>query len=177
MATISIPTRQAESLRGSDSEKIFSAGAWRGKILQTDVKDLPSRNDGSPFAGYQSTEGQRLAVRIGENTPVDGQDDVGGMLWFEDIVLQDGELDIYSIDVTAKNHPSWQLQKSARKLVNLAMALGQTEEVDGNVVVNEGFVEALAAGEFNGTELGYVVYHPKPRNGKVYPEIETFFAV
>lgn len=177
MASISIPTRQVENLRGSDSEKIFGAGSWRGKITQVDMKDLPARSDGTPFAGYQSTEGQRLAIRIGNNQPMEGQDEVGGMLWFEDIVLQDGELDIYSIDVTAKGHPSWQLQKSARKLVNLAMALGQTEEQDGSVVVNDGFVESLAAGEFNGTDIGFVIYHPKPRNGKVYPEVETFFGI
>jgi len=181
---IIVPLAQAESLVGGD-DRPFPPGPWQGVIEEVRTKPLPS-NNGQPFAGYETTDGEILTLILGQNRPLDGQEDVGNRKFFVDIVLRDGNRQMGEVDITEREVPYWQLQRSARIVANLARALGQVEEVqmpDGStaVAVMEGFVDALAAGQFDGTQIGFEIVHRnfKRKDGTagVREEIKTFFPV
>ncbi len=185
MGTFSVPARGAVSLRNETSFEPQAAGAWRGTIESVEERPLPSTNDGKPFAGYTSTDGERLAIVIGGQVPQEGQKDVGGRKRFIDIVLRD---DIHTYDNTDPMEQGadwWQLQRSMRLVMNLAIALGAASKVGDSYTLNDTFIEDLKAGNFNGMPVGYTVYH---RQGKkkdadgipqptIFDEIEGFYEV
>jgi hypothetical protein len=172
---LTIPKTTVNDLTASSGDKPFPEGEWKAVIRETRTKDLPSRSDGTPFTGYATTDGGILTLLLADNEPLSGQDAVGGRVFFLDLATDDGSRNILNVTQDEKTE-SWQLQKSQRMLFNLAVALGQVTEVADEYALNEGFLEALAQGQFNGIELGYSVKHRKVKD-RVYPEISTFFAL
>lgn len=176
MANLSIPTRNLESLRPQEVKFVWPEGAYRGTLESVERKDLPSTAAGEPFKGYLSAgnEGERLAIKLGDITPLESQGDVGARKWFVDLVIKDGTFTYGDYDVLPKD--AWQLKRSAEVIANLANALDQGTVDGNNFVMNDGFVEALANGDFDNTEIVFVVAHSKKKDkdGNPYQEIDTF---
>jgi hypothetical protein len=176
--TLVIPTREAETLRNDSSNRLWPVGAWKGTIESSDMRDLPrSSKTGELFKGYVGPEGERLALVIGENVPLDGQGEVGGQKQFVDLVFVDGPYSLETTPYDSIPDEAWQLKRSARYVANLAAALGQITMLDDErAAVNDGFLEALKSGAYNGQEIGYVIYHRTGKDKVTRAEIEMFIA-
>lgn len=172
-----IPVRQAESLRNTE-RTLKPAGTWKGTMEAFDVRELPRNKEGELFKGYVGPEGRRLSITIGNNTPLDGQGDVGGQKEFVDICIEDGPYSLDSTPYDAIPDEAWQLKASARVLANLASALGRIQMLDEeNAVVADTFIDELEAGAFAGQDIAYKTYHRKGRDGITRSEIEVFLGV
>lgn len=147
----------------TNSNEPFPAGPWIGTIDVVRSKTLPSTDTGAPFKGYTSTEGEILALQLGANEGVDGQESVGNRKYFADLVIADGEFNLTNIDVSDRDHPAWQLQNGARNIMRLGIALGAAQMTGDNGSsrweLNENFVDQLRAGEFDGMRVGFEVRH------------------
>ena len=175
-----LPSRQAESLRNtSDTRPLKPAGQWEGTIESAEVRTGPPINNktGDMLKGFVGPEARRLTITIGDNKPLDGQQDVGGQKEFLDIVLEDGP---YSLRETAYDDipdEAWQLQRSARIVANLAVARGEITMADEeNARVNDDFLDKLEEGDYVGETIRYAIYHRKGRDKVVRAEIEQFLA-
>lgn len=181
MAQIVVPQALAENLGGE--RKAQAAGAWQGTIDEVRVRGFPDFVDpiANPRAGYASADGEILSIELGSQEPLEGQDDVGGTKYFVDFVVRDGDLEIEDVDTSQRDVPHWQLQSSARRMANLAIALGHVEEVedeDGNnmVVVAEGFRDSLMNGAVKGSQVGYKLFHrnwTSKKSGKSGTEVRV----
>jgi hypothetical protein len=180
MARIVVPQALAEDLGGE--RKTQPAGTWQGTIDEVRVRGFPDFVDpvNNPRAGYANKNGEILSIELGSQEPLEGQDDVGGTKYFVDFIVRDGDLEIEDVDPSERNVPHWQLQSSARRMANLAIALGHVEEVedeDGNtqIAVAEGFRDALLNGAIKGTRVGYVLTHRNwtSKTGKSGTEVRT----
>lgn len=169
---IMIPQQQAERPRGSGASKTQPKGAWEGSIDEVRERSFPDWVDpvGRPKSGYASTDGEILSLQFGDQVPLESQEDYGKGKLFVDLVIRDGDTTLETVNVSDRNSKSWKLQEGARMLVNLAIALGQTETVDTDdgpmTAIREGFLDALRSGEYTGQRVGYIIYHGKPYEGK-----------
>ena len=182
---IMVPKQQAETPSGGGDQP-FPAGNWIGTFEDATTKGIPPFLEGESFPtrGYVSEDTEIVTLYIGQNRPLDGQDDVGERKFFVDLVTRSGDVDWTNVDYNAgKGYPAWQVQRSARLAMNLAMALGLTETVtdeEGNEyeTIGEDFLDTLRSGGLNGTEVGYEVRHrnwkTKEKSG-VEEQIAGFF--
>lgn len=175
MAAFSVPSRAVAQTFSGASEFKFATGLYVGTLENFETKDLPSRADGTPFAGYATTDGARVSVRLGDIEPLDGdaspKDEIGNRKHFVDLVLSDGSEDVTTVDVSAKDAPNWQLQKSAMLVVTLAQALGETQDDGaGNTTVSDGFIDALYGNAYAGTRVAFKLV----RNAKGYVNTQYF---
>ena len=160
MPGIMVPKTRAEAPVGSGSF-VFPEGTWAFTLDETYVQTLPPWA-GTPGRGYASAEGEVLSIQLGSARPLgDGQGDPGNGKLFVKFVTRDGET---SIDAGPDiSDASWQMQKDAALLTNLALALGQTEEIEMNgetyIVTSDGFLDALRDGTLRGSEVGASVFH------------------
>jgi len=181
MTLIVMPAESATNLVGSGS-KLFPAGPWQGRIDVVRSKGVPMSN-GKPFAGYESDSGEVLSLQIGTNFALDGQDDVGEQKFFVDITVEDGDNNLSNVDVTTYKCPHWQLQRGAKRMMNLAIALGAATLVGSNGdqqwTVEEDFVEQLRSGSFDGMPIGFSVLHRKTKSEKtpIVADLESFHEV
>lgn len=192
MTQIMVPKRRAETPVGSG--KVTQAeGAWKGTIDEVRVKPFPEfigkDIEAGRQRGYKSGDGEILSIEVGGQTPLDGQEGVGGRKFFFDFVTRDGDVEISAgPDIPEE---SWQMQRSAALLTNLALALGETEdvEIEGEMYVQtkEGFLDSLKAGEYNTREIGYKLFHREwaskekkadgtPLKSGTEVKVEEFFA-
>jgi hypothetical protein len=181
------PVKQVESLtpKGGGNTP-FPTGAAQGTIEDTKIRNLGELYLGNKTdeelakQGYTSADVEVLSLTVGSITGLEGQQ-VGNRKFFTpDIVIRDGEFSIMDTSIPEK---AWQITRSQDALVNMAVALGQAEEVtmedgESGYAIANGFVEALVAGEFNGQEIGFVVTH-RPytkRDGTkaVQEQVETY---
>lgn len=153
---IRIPTRVVHG--GGASEFAWKAGAYRAAIEDVTRRDLPRSAAGEPFKGYETTDGYELNLKLGSISYLEDESfSVGNRKQFVAIVAQDGDRTIFDVDGAVQNAPYWKLQQSQRLLAALMDALGQTE-VDGeDTVIADGALEALEAGQFNGSEIGFTI--------------------
>lgn len=179
------PVKQVESLapKGGGNQP-FPTGAAQGTIEETKVRGLPflagRTTEELNRQGYTSEDVEVLSLQVGSNEGLEGQE-IGNRKFFTpDIVIRDGE---YSITDAFDPKVAWQLDRSATALVNMAVALGQAEEVvmedgESGYALANGFIEALLAGEFNGQRIGFVVSHRKytKKDGTpaVQEQVETY---
>lgn len=178
MSTVFMPAEFAETPIGDSSKKtLFPAGPWQGAIDRVTSRAVPTTADGRPFAGYTSPDGEVLTIQIGTNVPLDGQDNVGESKFFVDIPVLDNDLSVLSVDVSERDAPHWQLIRGARRLMNLAIALGVAEMVDGGWTYDESFLESLRNGSFDGNDVGFEVLHRKTKSTKtpVVADLYKFF--
>lgn len=178
MPGIMVPKSRAETPVGGTS-RIFPAGQWIGKIDEVYVQTFPTW--ATPNQGYASAEGEIVSVQLGEARALgEGQEDPGNGKFFVKFVTRDGALEIEAgPDIP---DASWQMQRSAAQLANLALALGQTEDVEMEgetyTVTSEGFLDALRSGELNGTEIGFTTFHRSWKKGDksgTNVELKEFF--
>jgi hypothetical protein len=169
MTQIMVPKRRAETPVGN-GKFTQAEGSWKGTLDAVRVKPFPEfigkDIDAGRQRGYVSGDGEILSLEIGGQEPLDGQEDAGNRKFFVDLVIRDGDVEISAgPDIPEK---SWQMQKSAAMLANLAISLGEVEDVevegaDGKsevyVQTKEGFFEALQEGVYNDRLLGYRLRH------------------
>lgn len=176
-ATIRIPTRVLDAPPASDFQ--WLAGAWRGVIEDATSKDLPKSATGEPFKGYETTDGSIINLKLTSNVYLEDESQAsiaGNRKQFVEIVLSDGDRTIYDVD-QEQGRDYWKLQQSQRLALSIARALGQVEEDGEYTIMAGGFLEALANGDFNGSEVGYTITHSKPnKDGKVFANLSGFFA-
>lgn len=162
---------------GAQSEFKFATGLYSGTLETFDYKDLPRAANGSPFAGYATTVGNRLTIRLGDIEPLEetssSKDAIGNRKYFVDIVLSDGDLTIDTVDVNERDAAHWQLQGSAKIVATLAQALGETEEVGEDVAITDGFLGALQNGAYAGTRIGFKLV----QNARGYVNFQYFTPV
>lgn len=184
MTLISVPVDQAENPSGGkNSNTPFPAGPWTGTIDIVRSRAIPTNDNGQPYSGWQNTDGEVLGIQIGGNTGMDSQEGVGDRKFFVDLTVSDGQLDLTNVELNAFPYASWQLQKSAKRIVNLALALNVATLVEDNGAsawtVPDTFVDSLRNGEFNGMALGYDVIHRKTKSETrpVVDDLGKFFQV
>jgi hypothetical protein len=177
MATLNIPRSAYDAAQAGAAPFDWAEGLYSGTIEQASVKALPSAANGDPFAGYETTDGERLTLKIGDIEPIDSaltKEQIGNRKYFDDIVLVDGSTTVFEVDVTARDAKNWQLQQSAIRIVSLAQALGEVTEDDGNMAVNDGFIDGLRADAYVGTRVGFKLT-TRTKNGKTYATLKSYF--
>lgn len=181
--------QQAETPVGGGS-KNFPKGTWRFTIISPAEYGKERTRPTPEFMHNGATtpadktprcsgdDGDILSIWLGNAEAVgDGQDSPGDMKFFQDFVIRDGDSDISSIDLDNPGSAGWQIQRDARLLANLAIALGATTEVTQGkltyVDVVENFVELLQAGSFDGQQVIATVDHRawKSKAGKEGVEV------
>jgi len=181
MSQIIIPTDQAETPVGDGEKLPFPTGSWQGEICGIHMGDLPPWACAGD-AGFASDDGEVLSIELGNNRPLDGQDELGfDRKHFVPFIIRDGDETPETVDVSDRSCKSWKLQQSVRLMTNLAKALGQTEileDEDGTslTAVAEDFLTNLKEGLFNGgTEIAFLIAHKpfKDRNGDPKTEVIT----
>jgi len=99
-----------------------------------------------------------------------------------DAVIRDGNVTVDAGPAIPSG--SWQMQRSAASLANLALALGLTDEVelDGQTmtVTAEDFLTQLQDEALNGSTVGFTIYHrnwTSKKDGKTgtSAELKEFF--
>jgi len=184
MAQIMVPTDQAEAPVGDGVDTPFPKGQWQGEICGIHMGDLPPwvGTEGAGYVAENPEDGVVLSIELGNNKSLDGQDSFGyDRKHFVPFVIKDGDETLETIDVSDRKSKSWQLQRSARLITNLAMALGETEELETEegvmmTVVAEDFLDNLKSGVFNGgTEIAFTTTHKnyKSREGEAKVEVIT----
>jgi hypothetical protein len=139
MADIFVPQDLLTIEGGSDF--IPDSGDWQMRLEEVYEAELPSDDDGNPYQGYVTTDGEQINLQFGTLQPMNGQTGPpGNNKFFVRITLRDGEEDITTLDVTDKQTDYRNLRTSIRRLASLAPAMGQTFSTE--------FVEYLRQGEF-----------------------------
>ena len=157
--------QQAEQPRGQGGDKPFPKGIWRFKIETAQAREVPEfmfKPDKNGNVKVSGPGGELLSVWLSDaraETP--GLPDVGARKFFLDILTRDGHTKIMQLDLEKPNGEGWLIQRDARVLTNLALALGATEEQGEYIVPAENIVDLLKAGTFNGSELIAQVEHGK----------------
>jgi len=171
MAQVIIPTAHAETpVEDSGGDTPFPKGQWQSTILKVDVQDFPEWA-GEEDSGYANAKGKILNIHFAPNSPLEGQDDVGGRRHFVPIVIKDGDETSVTVDVASKG-PNKKLRQSTSLLTNLGIALGETEQLEDEngkamTALAEDFEENLKAGAFDGVAVGFKITHfPWVFNGK-----------
>lgn len=190
MPTIQIPTEIADRKIGvGGGDFTWPQGHFRGVIRTVREKNLGERmrrNGSNPWAGYASFDVEQLGVELAQITPLDDPtgevaEEIGQRPYFHDLTIRDGPNTLDSIDPRDGDVDYWQLTRSTHYVAQLARALGAAEVQGGNLMVPDDFLDNLAAGEFNGMEVGFEVSHrqgkPDPETGKrtVYDFVSEFF--
>lgn len=122
------------------SDWIPDSGDWQMKLEEIYESELPSDENGEPFQGYVTSDGEQINLQFGTLQPMNGQaDPPGNNKFFVRITLRDGDEDITTLDVSeATDYRN--LRTSIRRLASLAPALGTTFSTE--------FVEYLRSGQF-----------------------------
>lgn len=161
--------QQAETPVQAAGNRPFPKGVYKFEIL----KPTGERTRATPdFMHNAETtpedKSPRVAGETGEITSVwlgnaesmaEGQDNPGKQIFFQDFVTRDGITEIMELDVDAPGNAGWQIQRDARLLANLAIALGATTEEGDYVEVAPNFVEMLHAGDFDGQHVIAEISH------------------
>lgn len=183
MSGIMVPKARAEAPNQGGGESVFPEGSFVGVIEKVVVRPFPefiakALADGASNRGYSSGDGEILSIWLSDNTPVGDASSPGARKMFVDFVIRDGKAEIS--DGNAIPEASWQMQRDAALLTNLALALGATEEVtyegETYLVTTDGFLQQLIEGDLNGSKVGFVTSHRKwtsKATGKSGTEVRT----
>lgn len=161
MAGIMVPKTRAETPTGG-GDRVFPEGSFIGTIDEIYEQGLPPWAGDATNNGYASADGEVVSIQLGSNRSLDEGVDVGNQKMFVKFVVRDGSV---TIDA-GPNIPdaSWQMQRDAALLTNLALALGATEEVEGTdgetyISTTDDFLDTLRSGGFVGQNVGFTTYH------------------
>lgn len=179
--------QQAETPVQQQGSRLFPKGIWRFELLKPtgdrcrptpdfmhNAEETAAANSKLPEDKQKSPRiagdtGEILSIWLGNaEAQAEGQDDPGRQIFFQDFVIRDGLLEIMELDVDAPGNAGWQIQRDARLLANLAIALGATVDVtEGDqtyVSVADNFVQMLQDGEFDGQHVVAEVQHQPWKN-------------
>ncbi len=131
-----------------EQEKIGGGGDWLPKgdyqFTIADIFEQPLKGDedGNPYPGFATTEGEQISILVNELVALNGAEVApsDGSSTFIRLTLSDGNETYVTVDPSSETHDK--LAKSKRRLVGLAKALGVTP--------SEGFVQSLRDGDFDG---------------------------
>ena len=161
--------QQAETPVQAGGNRPFPKGVWRFELLTpTGERTRPTPDfmhnadttpeDKSPRVAGDT--GEILSVWLGNaESQAEGQDNPGKQIFFQDFVIRDGITEIMELDVDAPGGAGWQIQRDARLLANLALALGATVEAGEYYEIAPNFVELLRSGDFDGQQVQFEVSH------------------
>ena len=162
---LSAPVGQVETLASTQERFVFPEGDYEAVLDQVHIGEIPTAEDGTPFAGWVGTEGTVLSLQFGSMSPLGEVDEdapeIGDRKYFVKITLNDGEISLDDVDINERNVDHWQLQRSARTILNFLMAAGHAEEVDGIVTVADETIELLEEGGLDGSSVGMSIINRK----------------
>ncbi len=189
--TLKAPKGSVDQIGGA-VDYTFPAGSFSGVLEEVREREIPTNAEGEPFAGWVSTDGSVLGLQFGQMEPLDIDADPGDRKFFVDITVRDGELALDDVDLEERGCPTWQLQRSARTVLNLFSATGHAvEDEEGFVVVPDDALAELEAGKLNGLSIGLVIGNRKESLAKykqrlmadpkaerrIFDFVQTFFAL
>lgn len=160
--------QQAETPVQAPGNRPFPKGVWKLEILaptNDPVRPTPDFMHNADTAGDKTPRvagvtGEILTVWFGNAEALaEGQDNPGKQIFFQDFVVRDGTVDIMELDVDNPGEAGWQIQRDARLLANLAIALGATVENGDYIELAPNFVEMLREGDFVGSSVVAEVSH------------------
>ena len=130
-----------------EMEEVGGGGDWLPKgnyqftIADIYEQALKGDDNGDPYKGFATTEGEQISIRVNELVALNGEDPAPSETssTFIKLTLSDGDQTFVTVDPSSETHDK--LAKSKRRLVALAHALGETP--------SEGFVQSLRDGDFN----------------------------
>ena len=165
--------QQAEAPVGAGGDRVFPKGLWKFTLLKpTKERTRPTPDfmhnadttpkDKSPRVA--GNDGEILSIWLGNAEPMrPEQGQPGQQIFFQDFIIRDGDTKIDDLDVDNPGTAGWQIQRDARLIANLAIALGATTEVsEGDktyVELADNFVELLQNGTFDGQAVVAEVAH------------------
>jgi hypothetical protein len=167
-----IPRADAEQPNKGGGSDLFPKGVWQGTIEVTRIAEaVREPRSGPVFCLSEGAEyGEVGSVQIGGITAVvKDQPDVGQRKFFDDQLLLSesftGGTVVQWDEPTGSDDENWRFDQTRRRLTNLALALGTTED-DGNggvgPVENFGdlFREAVVEGQgISGMQVTFEVDH------------------
>lgn len=181
-----LKSRAEQPVGGGD--RPFPAGVFTFTLLeptQDRVRTRP-RAELPDFLTQPSAKGNvavtgdhqtTLTVWLGEAEPLDGAEDPGNQIFFQEFTVEDGDV---SIDDVAEEEQGegYRIRIDSSLYANLAMALGAYSEEGDYIEVASNFREMLEAGAFDGQQVVAEVRHRKykTRDGeeKTSAEIHSF---
>jgi len=157
------PKGAVEQISGAGGRFVFPDGNYGAVLEEVRMRPIPtSEQTGDPFAGWVSDDGSVLGLQFGQMDPLDHEAEVGEQKFFVDITLRDGELTLEDVDIEERGVAAWQLQRSARTLLNFFTATGHaTEDEDGNIVVSDDAIDELEQGKLTGMAVGMKIGNRK----------------
>lgn len=189
MSPLTLPTdRLDQKVSASRGDFTWPTGPYRGVIEETDVRPLPEWAGDNPNNGWESTDGEVLSIQLGQLNHLEEDAEIGNRKFFvpempnsPGLTIRDGNITVEDVDVTDGDAAHWKLQRAANYIGRLARALGQIETNGDFASVRDGFVEDLASGKFNGSEIGFELFHDRTyeRDGTEVQvrKIDDFFPV
>lgn len=161
--------QQAETPVQAPGNRPFPKGIWKFEI----IAPTGERTRATPefmHNGDTAAEGKvgRVAGDTGEILSVwfgnaeaaaEGQDNPGKQIFFQDFVIRDGLTEIMDLDPDHPGDAGWQIQRDARLLANLAIALGAVTFDGTYYEIAPNFVELLKAGEFDSQHIVASISH------------------
>lgn len=152
-----------------NGKREFPKGVWLFELLTPTgertrpTPDFMHNADTTPAdktARVAGDTGEILSLWLGNaESQAEGQQDPGKQIFFQDFVIRDGITEIMELDVDEPGDAGWQIQRDARLLANLAIALGATVDDGDYVSVADNFVQMLTDGEFDGRRVVAEVRH------------------
>jgi len=138
----SVPEEDLEFGGGTDW---YPIGQYGFTIQDVYPNDLGQTEDGEPFQGFMTTDGEQLSVLMSHFIPLNGGEEppseaIGTFLR---ITTRDGDQDYVTVD--PRDSEFEQLAKGKRRLAAIAAAIGETP--------SDNFVDALRTGQLNGKKL------------------------
>lgn len=168
--------QQAETPVQAQGSRLFPKGVWKFEILKPTgertraTPDFMHNADTTPedkSPRVAGETGEILSVWLGNAEAVgEGQDNPGKQIFFQDFVIRDGLVEIMELDTEAPGEAGWQIQRDARLLANLAIALGATTESGDYIEIAGNFVQMLQDGDFDGQAVIAEVRHTPWNNKK-----------
>ena len=190
---LSAPTGAVEQISGGADRFTFPPGQYEAMLEEVRVREIPTDDADNPYAGWANSDGVVLGLQFGSIEPLDVKQDVeiGERKFFVDITLRDGEIGIADVDISERNVEHWQIQRSARSVLNLGRATGHATEEDGQTMLPDAFLEELENGQLNGLTVGLEIGNRQESAKKfkqrrkdnpdaerrVYDFLQTFFSV
>ncbi len=134
-----------EALEFGGGTDWYPTGEYEFTIAEVYTNTLGETDEGEPFQGFVTSDGEQLSVQINNFVPLNGAEDPPSELvsQFIRICTKDGDQDYVTVDPADKDFK--QLAKGKRRLVAIAQAIGETP--------SDSFVEGLRTGDFNGQTL------------------------
>ena len=166
MADIFVP--QEDRVIEGGSDWVPDTGDWQMTLEEVYEAELPSDENGNPYQGYVTTDGEQINLQFGSLQPLNGQEGPSGnQKFFVRMTLRDGDEDITTIDTKDKQSEYSKLRTSKVRLASLA------HEGFGANFSTE-FVDFLRQGEFKDRQVIADLQKMKTSSGSFIAWVRCF---